>query len=289
MTGNKVMTTPTEDQNAQEQLNETTAQTEAEEGWNAPDGEPEGQDTPAAGDDAAKEGDGPKDDKAEDNEAAAVEEKPLPAEEQLKAEVKRFRDKYSESKGEAEALRRLAKKLEEDGLLDREELAKEVGIDAAYLNAVLDRKELPEAGEAGHIEQLQSRFKQDYENPVIQRALVKAYGDRDTQLEILKAFDFAVANNPELQEKYKNTSPDDVLYFAMDEGVAALNDFREVEQIGHSPTSMLSEIRRLRAENEELRKKSETVVVTPKEQTDPQEEEPAPKDAREAKLRAFMQ
>lgn len=286
MTGNRVMSKPDENQIDQTQPNAAEEQTAAEEGWAAPEGEPEGQVEPAATeekvDENKDEGDGKK------GEDAGEEEKPLPPEEHLKQEVKRFRDKHSESKGEAETLRKLAKKLEADGLLDRDELAKELGIDAPYLNAVLDRKELPEPGDDGHVQQLQSRFKQDFENPVIQRALVKAYGDIDAQLEILKAFDFAVANTPELQEKYKNTSPDDVLYFALDEGKAALEDFREVVSIGNSPTRLLAEIRRLRAENAELQKKPEADTTQAKEQTASEEELPPPKDAREARIRAFM-
>lgn len=288
MTGNEVMTTPTDDQNVQEQPNEADVQTEAEEGWNAPEGEPEGQVDPAAEDVTATDGavDGKTDETAD---PADTGEKPVPEQEHLKNEVKRFRDKYSESKGEGETLRRLAKKLEEDGLLDREELAKEMGIDASYLNAVLDRKELPEAGEEGHVKQLESRFKEDFHNPVIQRALVKAYGPMDDQVKILAAFDFAVANDADLRQKYVNTAPEDVLYFALDEGKAALRDYEEVQALGNSPTGMLAEIRRLRAENEELRKKPDTVITDQNEQQPSPEEFPEPKDAREAKLRAFMQ
>lgn len=285
MTGNEVMTTPTDDQSVQEQPNEADVQTEAEEGWNATEGEPEVQVEPAADDATAKEG-------AEDGEKQDVEpeaDKPVPAEDHLKAEVKRFRDKYSESKGEGETLRRLAKKLEEDGLLDRDELAKEMGIDAAYLNAVLDRKELPEAGEEGHVKQLESRFKEDFHNPVIQRALVKAYGPMDDQVKILAAFDFAVANNAELRGKYVNTAPEDVLYFALDEGKAALADYEEVQALGNSPISLLSEVRRLRAENAELRQTPKQVVTDENQPQPSQEELPEPKNAREAKLRAFMQ
>lgn len=287
------MTTPDENQTNQPQPNEAGDATKAEEGWDAPEGEPEvqGSNADAAdgenGDEGAKAEDGQEGEEKKDADGEG--EKPLSAEEHLKNEAKLFRDKHSVSKGEAETLRRLAKMVEDDGLLDRAEIASKLGVDPKYLDAVIDRKELPEPGEDGHIQQLASRFKQDFENPVIQKAIVKAYGAMESQLEMLGAFDFAVANNPELQEKYRNTAPDDVLYFALDEGKAALDDFREVKALGSNPQALLREIRRLRAENAELSKKPEPVVTQETEQQPSQDDLPPPKDAREAKLRLFLQ
>jgi hypothetical protein len=278
------MTTPSDDQQPLEQLHETDDDADADDGEGAPEPDPvAGGEAPAAGAKPEGEGGKPKE------EPEAVVER-LPDAEFHKQQAKDLRDRYSATKGEAETLRKLAQKLEADGLLDRDELAKEVGVKRDYLDAVIDKKELPEPGEDGHIQQLQTRFAEDYHNPTIQRGLVKVYGDKAAQGEILQAFDFAVANDPELRSKYEQTSPDDVLYFAMDEGKAALEDLRAVQTNGGGARALAARVRQLEAENAALKAEPNTVTTQADTEQQPaaEPELPAPKSAREARVRAFM-
>lgn len=293
MMGIIVMTTPSDDQRPVEQPSETDkGADDADDGWTAPEPDPaEVTETPAPKDEDTKPGEEPGEaDKAADAKPEDEAGK-LPDAEYHKAQAKEFRDKYSSTKGEAATLRKLALKLEADGLLDRDELAKEVGVKRDYLDSVLDRKELPEPGEDGHMQQLQARFAEDYHNPTVQRGLVKVYGDKAAQEEILQAFDFAVANDPELRAKYEQTSPDDVLFFAMDQGKAALDDFREVQTNGGGARALAAQVRALRAENEALKAAPKTVTTQAKPEQEPALEEPempAPKNAREARIRAMI-
>ncbi|MGG7581708.1 hypothetical protein [Rhizobium sp. Nf11,1] len=270
------MTTTDDAQQNQEQQNAVAETGEANEGWTSTGYEQEGQEG-----ESQTAADGEEGDNGEQGEPAGAgegeaeaEPKPLSAEDNLKAEVKKYRDRFSATKGEAEALRKLARKMEDEGLLDRKEIAEELEIDPAYLDAVLDKKELPEPGDIAHVNVLHERFKEDYANPVIQKALERAYGDQKAREEILKAFDYAVANDEDLRNRYMNTQPDDVLYFAMDEGKAALDEFRAVEAIGSSPRKMLARIRELESENETLRNRPAANVNT-------QEQEPASREVRE--------
>lgn len=278
------MTTPSDDQQPLEQLNETEGDADADDGEEAPET------------DLVADGDAPSGEAEPKEEDGKPKEEPEPATDKLpdaefqKQQAKDFRDKYATSKGEAETLRKLARKLEADGLLDREELAKEVGVKRDYLDAVLDKKELPEPGEDGHIQQLQARFAEDYHNPTVQRGLTKVYGDKAAQNEILQAFDFAVANDPELRTKYEQTAPDDVLYFAMDEGKSALEDFREVQTNGGGARALAAKLRAANAEIAALKANPKTVTTQAEIEEKPADEPelPAPKSAREARVRAFM-
>jgi hypothetical protein len=278
------MTTPNDDQQPLEQLNEQEEADEAEDGAEAET------DPVAEGEAPAAEA------KPEEEEGKPKEDEPEPAAGRLpdaefqKQQAKEFRDRYATTKGEAETLRKAARKLEADGLLDRDEMAKEIGVKRDYLDAVLDKKELPEPGEDGHLQVLQTRFAEDYHNPTIQRGLTKVYGDKAAQAEILQAFDFAVANDPELRAKYEQTSPDDVLFFAMDEGKAALDDFREVQTNGGGARALAAKLRAANAEIAALKANSKpaTTQADTEQQPAAEAELPAPKSAREARVRAFM-
>ncbi|RWE44227.1 hypothetical protein [Mesorhizobium sp.] len=281
------MTTPDENQQPLEQPNETEKGAgEADDGWTAPEADPvEAAATPAPKEIEVQPGEQP----AETAEAQPQDEAgKLPDAEFHKQQVKDLRDKYSTSKGEAETMRKAIRKLEADGLLDRDEMATAVGVKRDYIDAVIDKKELPEPGEDGHIQQLQARFAEDYHNPTVQRGLVKVYGDKAAQEEILQAFDFAVANDPALRAKYEQTTPDDVLYFAMDQGKAALDDFREVQTNGGGARALAAQVRTLRAENEALKAAKPVTTQVTETETAPEETEmPAPKSAREARIRGF--
>ncbi|TPL98316.1 hypothetical protein [Mesorhizobium sp. B2-3-10] len=282
------MTTPSDDQQPLEQPGETDGAGEAEDGWTKPETDPAlVEEAPKAEAEPEEEGETAKE---EEEPTEAVTDK-IPDTEFLKQQTKDLRDKYSATKGEAETLRKAIRKLEADGLLDRDEIATAVGVERGYIDAVIDRKELPEPGEDGHIQQLQARFAEDYHNPTVQRGLTKVYGDKTAQGEILQAFDFAVANDPELRAKYEQTSPDDVLYFAMDEGKAALEDFREVQTNGGGARALAAKLRAANAEIAALKANPKPVTTQAETENTPaaeQEELPAPKSAREARVRAFI-
>jgi len=282
------MTTPNEDQNLQEQPNGTEAGDETDDenvGWTNPEEESDQADgKPNAEEDAGNE---------DADETEDEEQKPAPeanASDGSNDREKALRDKYSMSKNEAETLRKAARKLEADGLLDRDEIAEAIGVKKDFLDAVLDKQDLPEVGEDGHVSALQERFVEDFNNPTLDKAAERLYGDKETRGKILKAFDYAVQNDPKVREKYLNASPDDVFYLVMDEGKAALDTFNQAQELG-GPAGMMAEIARLRAENAELKKKP--VVNTQAQKSDEDEEpdeehKPAPQSAREARIRAMM-
>jgi len=212
----------------------------------------------------------------EEEPAAETPKAKLPDEEFHKAEVKKYQDRFARSKEAETILRNAAKALEKDGLLDREDLAKEMGLTRGQLDAVLDRKELPEAGEDGHMQLVQQKFVEDYHNPSLQRGIERLYGTKEEQAELLQAFDWAVGADPELSNKYKNIQPEEVVYFALDEGKAALEDFRDSQTKG-GVKSLLAENRALQARIAEL-ENPETVSS----ETETEEEVEEPKAVRKA-------
>lgn len=292
------MTTPNDDQNLQEQPNGSEGTTDADDensGWTNPASDPVEEEVQPS----AKPEDGSEGGEQGDANAAADEPKEEPKDEPKKADApsereKAILDKYSMSKNEAETLRKAALKLEQEGLLDRAEIAEAIGVKKDFLDSVLDKKELPEVGEDGHVQVLQQRFVSDFNNPSLAKAAERLYGPKEQRDEILQAFDYAVQTDAAVRDQYLNATPDDVFYLVMDAGKAALDTFREAQKLG-GPAGMMAEITRLRAENAELKSKPAQVTTQAKtEASDEDEQEteqpaaPAPKNAREAHVRAMM-
>lgn len=181
------------------------------------------------------------------------------------------------------------KKLESDGLLDRDEIAGEVGVDRKMIDAIIDRTEIPEPGEDGHMAEVQRQMDADFLNPTVQKALNRVYGSQQQQEELARAFNFALQNDPELQAKYQNVKPDDAIYFVLDEGKAALEDFNEFKSTGGSAKALAAENRALKAQIAELKTQPQPVITQATDTPNPAQEEPVldPLKEREKRIAAL--
>ncbi|TBH23635.1 hypothetical protein ELG64_09020 [Rhizobium leguminosarum] len=285
------MTTPNDDNQHLDQSAGADGSEEANEGIEEQEND-QGDTTAAA---TAEEGAGGgelKDGDAVTEEAEPEAEKEkLPEAEHWKQQAKQYKDKNSVSKQHSSVLRKLVHKMEADGLLDRDEIAKEVGEDRKMIDAIIDHTDLPEPGEDAHMAEVQRKMDEDFLNPTTQKALTRVYGDQKKQEELARAFNFALQSDPELQEKYQNVAPDDAIYFVLDEGKANLQDYLDFQSSGGSPKALAAENRALKAEIAELRKPKPVTTQaneTEEQQTTEERELPAPKSAREARVRSFM-
>ena len=213
-----------------------------------------------------------------------------PETEVLREKVKTTQDRYSVAKKEADIGRQILRKQEEEGLLDRDEAAEKLGMTRAQFDAYLDHKAPPEPGEDGHMDEVNRQMDEDYRNPTVQKALARVYGTPEEQQELAKAFNYAMQGDAELQEKFKNVKPEDAIYLVLDEGKAALEDFREAQTLGGSPRKMMAEMRRLREENASLKSGRNNSVLTeeaPDERVAEDQIDIDPLAARDARLRAL--
>lgn len=213
-----------------------------------------------------------------------------PEAEVLREQVKTTRDRYSVAKKEADIGRQMLRDLEEEGLLDRDDAAAKRGMTRAQFDAYLDHKAAPEPGEDGHMDEVNRQMDEDFRNPSVQKALSKVYGTPQEQQELAKAFNYAMQDDAALQERYKTVKPEDAIYLVLDEGKAALEDFREAQKMGGSPRKLMAETRRLRAEIAALKASGAKPALTeeaPEETPGDDNTDNDPLAARDARLRAL--
>jgi len=285
------MTTPNDDNQNLEQATGADGADEADDGFANPDDDQPGDvDAGNTGDDG-KGGDENKDGDAVDGKADAASDGAgkLPDAEHWKQEAKKYRDKTSVSKQESSILRKLVLKQEADGLLDRDEMAKDLGVNRKEIDAIVDRTDVPEPGEDAHVEARDRKMDEDYQNPTTQKALQRLYGDTDKQQELARAFNFALQSDPELQERYQNVDPAEAIYFVMDEGKANIDDYQEYVKTGGNAKALAAENRALKTKIAELTAPKQVTTQTKDDEDEPTAEPlQEPKTAREAKVRAFM-
>jgi hypothetical protein len=206
----------------------------------------------------------------------------------LREKVKTTQDRYSVAKKEADIGRQTLLELEADGLLDRDEAAAKRGMTRTQFDAYLDHKAAPEPGEDGHMAEVNKRMDEDYANPTVQKALSRVYGTPEEQQELARAFNYAMSGDAALQERFNNVTPEDAIYLVLDEGKAALEDYREAQTTGASPRALMAEVRKLRAENASLKAGGkQTPIKDEPEETAENDIDLDPLAARDARLKAL--
>jgi len=167
-----------------------------------------------------------------------------PEAEFLSDQLKTTRDRYSVAKKEADIGRQILRDQETEGLLDRDEAAAKRGMTRAQFDAYLDHKSAPEPGEDGFVNEADKVFSDTFNDERMQKALVRQYGTKEEQMELLKAFDWMVQNDPQMAEKRLKTPGDELLFLALDEGKKAFEEFQAAQTAG-GPRKLLARIREL--------------------------------------------
>lgn len=156
---------------------------------------------------------------------------------------KRERDRFSQVRNAQKTQYRLLKALEDDGLLDRDEIAQKVGMTRGEIDTLLDSKPTTSPDEPDYDTELFRAFDENMKNPVLKRAVSHMYGNEDQLNELLAAFNWAYQSDPSIRENLRTVSPDDVIYHVLDTARSLKEDY-----LASKDTSLIEQNRKLREE-----------------------------------------
>lgn len=191
----------------------------------------------------------PKEDKAAEDKK---EEAPKEAAPDVSGEMKRLRDGYSQTRQMQKGLWQMAKQLEEDGVLDRDQIAEKMGKTRGEVDHLLDNKPGAAPSDPDYQQELFDAFKTEIARPSVMKVLEKAYGGKDKLNELKNSFEFALNADPAIRDALSNVLPEDIVAHVFDTGSRYLEDFQSSKA---NKGSLLEENRALRARVKELEAK----------------------------------
>lgn len=156
---------------------------------------------------------------------------------------KRERDRFSQVRNAQKQLYRMVHALEEDGLLDRDEIAQKMQMTRGEIDHLLDSKPTTSPDEPDYDKELFRTFDENLKNPVLKRAVTHMYGTETELNELMAAFNWAYQSDPKVREELRTVSPDDVVYHVFDKAKALKEDY-----LASKDTSLIEQNRKLREE-----------------------------------------
>jgi hypothetical protein len=199
--------------------------------------------------------------KAEEKPKAEEEAKPSEEPKQVAKddEAKRWKDKYSQVRDFQVNQYRMLKALEDDGFLDRDEIAGKVGMTRGEVDRLLDSKPTAAPGEPEYQKVLFQAFDEEVKKPSVVHVLKRAYGNEDALNELKDAYVWATKVDPIVSSKLDHIGPDEVVAHVFDTGKEYLELYREAKKDGvFSPLDMWK-----RAKQQTVKQEA-PAAVTPK-------------------------
>lgn len=199
--------------------------------------------TDAQGTDLAEKGEGqPK------QEEQPKQQETQQGEDKTAALVKRWKDVAASSKGELTTLAKTVKMLADEGLVDFDDIAGKVGVDAKTIQNIVNGR-----GVQNPIAEAEKSFNQQY-------SLVKPLLAKTMQTnpdEVLKAFDWLTRSDPEVLDEFVSLPDHERVTYVMEKGQEYLPDFQEATSTGGNAAAYAKKLRdenaRLKAELEALK------------------------------------
>lgn len=171
---------------------------------------------------------------------------------QLEAKLQREVGRYGTKSGQAKLLARLVKEVTEEGMLDIEEKARELGMKPEQLNGILNGVDVAD----NPIEYQNQTFDKLYYQNGGKKLLDRVMGE-DTE-KYVRAFGRYGFSDESVLEEYQGTDESELIAFVVERGKELLSDFEDVNK---SPRELARENKALKAElakmkGEEAPKKS---------------------------------
>lgn len=176
--------------------------------------------------------------------------------------LKRTRDTLSRVRNDQVQSYRIIKAFEADGTYTREEMAEKSGIPIGEVNRLLDTKPTATPGEPEYETTLINAFAEDIKNPVLMKALERAYGGPEVLKELKAAYEWAHRNDPSVQANLANVGPEEMTVHVFDTGKEFLDEYREAN--GRTPLQMLREAKKAFKTEQAAPGKTETAPRHPR-------------------------